>query len=91
MKENAFIVNCARGGIIKEEDLYEALSTDRIRGAGLDVYENEPPKNSPLFELDNVILTPHIAASTAEAQRDAAIIVANEVKKYSEVKPLRMF
>ncbi len=81
MKENAFIVNCARGGIIKEEDLYEALSTNQIRGAGLDVYEEEPPKNSPLFELDNVILTPHIAASTSEAQRDAAIIVANEVKK----------
>ncbi|WP_048188443.1 phosphoglycerate dehydrogenase [Methanobacterium paludis] len=81
MKENAFIVNCARGGIIKEEDLYEALSTGKIGGAGLDVYEEEPPKNNPLFGLDNVVLTPHIAASTAEAQRDAAIIVANEIKK----------
>ena len=81
MKENAFIVNCARGGIIKEEDLYEALKAGQLRGAGLDVYETEPPENSPLFELDNVVLTPHIAASTAEAQRDAAIIVANEVKK----------
>ena len=81
MKENAFIVNCARGGIIKEEDLYEALSTGKIGGAGLDVYEEEPPKDNPLFGLDNVVLTPHIAASTAEAQRDAAIIVANEIKK----------
>jgi D-3-phosphoglycerate dehydrogenase / 2-oxoglutarate reductase len=81
MKENAFIVNCARGGIIKEEDLYEALSNGKIRGAGLDVFENEPPENSPLLELDNVVLTPHIAASTSEAQRDAAIIVANEIKK----------
>ena len=81
MKENAFIVNCARGGIIKEEDLYEALSAGKIRGAGLDVFENEPPENSPLLELDNVVLTPHIAASTSEAQRDAAIIVANEIKK----------
>jgi D-3-phosphoglycerate dehydrogenase / 2-oxoglutarate reductase len=81
MKENAFIVNCARGGIINEEDLHEALSTNKIRGAGLDVFEHEPPKNSPLFQLDNVVLTPHIAASTSEAQRDAAIIVANEIKK----------
>ena len=81
MKENAFILNCARGGIINEDDLYEALSTNRIRGAGLDVFENEPPKDSPLLGLDNVVLTPHIAASTSEAQRDAAIIVANEIKK----------
>ena len=81
MKENAFIVNCARGGIINEDDLYDALSANKIRGAGLDVFENEPPKNSPLIGLDNVVLTPHIAASTSEAQRDAAIIVANEIKK----------
>ncbi len=84
MKENAFIVNCARGGIINEEDLYNALSTNKIRGAGLDVYENEPPKDNPLLGLDNVVLTPHIAASTSEAQRDAAIIVANEIKKVFE-------
>ena len=81
MRENAIIINCARGGIINEEDLYEALSNNKIRGAGLDVYEVEPPENSPLFTLDNVVLTPHIAASTSEAQRDAAIIVANEIKK----------
>ena len=81
MKENAFIVNCARGGIINEEDLYEALSNNKIRGAGLDVFEIEPPLDSPLSTLDNVVLTPHIAASTSEAQRDAAIIVANEIKK----------
>ena len=81
MKNNAFIVNCARGGIINEDDLYEALATGQIRGAGLDVFENEPPEDSPLLGLDNVVLTPHIAASTSEAQRDAAIIVANEIKK----------
>lgn len=84
MKENAFIINCARGGIINEDDLFEALSTNKIRGAGLDVFEVEPPKDSPLFQLDNVVLTPHIAASTSEAQRDAAIIVANEIKKVFE-------
>ncbi len=81
MKENAIIVNCARGGIIKEADLYNALKADEIGGAALDVYEIEPPKENPLLELDNVVLTPHIAASTSEAQRDAAIIVAREIKK----------
>jgi len=81
MKENAIIVNCARGGIIKESDLYEALSSGEIAGAALDVYETEPPKENPLLELDNIVLTPHIAASTSEAQRDAAIIVAREIKK----------
>jgi len=81
MKENAFIINCARGGIIKEDDLYDALKSGKIGGAGLDVFENEPPEGSPLLELDNLVATPHIGASTKEAQRDAAIIVANEVKK----------
>ena len=81
MKENAIIVNAARGGIINEKDLYNALSSGKIWGAGLDVFEVEPPKDNPLLELDNVVLTPHIGASTKEAQIDAAIIVANEVKK----------
>lgn len=81
MKDNTLIVNCARGGIINEDDLHEALSKGEINGAALDVFENEPPENSSLLELDNVVLTPHIAASTSEAQRDAAIIVAKEIKK----------
>lgn len=81
MKENAIIVNCARGGIINEDDLYNALTNGKLGGAGLDVFETEPPEGSPLLTLDNVVLTPHIGASTKEAQRDAAIIVANEVKK----------
>ncbi|WP_296888115.1 phosphoglycerate dehydrogenase [uncultured Methanobrevibacter sp.] len=80
MKDTAFITNCARGGIIDEEALYDALKNDKIGGAALDVYEDEPPaENSKLFELDNIVLTPHIAASTKEAQRDAAIIVADEI------------
>jgi D-3-phosphoglycerate dehydrogenase len=80
MKDTAFITNCARGGIIDEEALYDALKNEKIGGAALDVYENEPPaEDSKLFELDNIILTPHIAASTKEAQRDAAIIVADEI------------
>ncbi len=79
MKDGAFIVNCARGGIIDEDALYDALVNNKIGGAALDVYEEEPPKDSKLFELDNIVLTPHIAASTKEAQRDAAIIVADEI------------
>lgn len=81
MKDTAFIINCARGGIIDEEDLYPALVNGDIGGAGLDVFETEPPTNSPLLGLDNLVATPHIGASTREAQRDAAIIVAKEIKK----------
>ncbi|MDL2246672.1 phosphoglycerate dehydrogenase [Methanobrevibacter sp. OttesenSCG-928-K11] len=85
MKDNSFIVNCARGGIIDEEALYHALKNEEIGGCALDVYEEEPPKkDSKLFELDNIVLTPHIAASTKEAQRDAAIIVAEEVIRLSK-------
>lgn len=79
MKDTAFIINCARGGIIDEDALYDALSNDKIGGAALDVFENEPPEGSPLLGLDNIVVTPHIGASTAEAQRDAALIVANEI------------
>jgi D-3-phosphoglycerate dehydrogenase len=81
MKDNAILLNCARGGIINEKDLYDVLKVRTTMGAGLDVYENEPATDTPLAELDNVVLTPHIAASTKEAQRDAAIIVAKEVKQ----------
>ncbi len=84
MKDNAIILNCARGGIINEDDLYDALKERPELKAGLDVFENEPLENSPLASLDNVVLTPHIAASTKEAQRDAAIIVAKEVKQVIE-------
>jgi len=81
MKDTAFIINCARGGIINEEDLYHAIKEGKIGGAALDVFEKEPPTGNPLLELDNVVFTPHIGASTREAQRDAAIIVAKEIKE----------
>jgi D-3-phosphoglycerate dehydrogenase len=81
MKDTAFIVNCARGGIINEEDLYHALKDGKIGGAALDVFEIEPPTDNPLLKLENVVFTPHIGASTREAQRDAAIIVAKEIKE----------
>jgi len=68
MKKNAFIINCARGGILNEEDLYEALLNEKIAGAGLDVFDVEPtPSSNPLFKLKNVILSPHIAGVTVES------------------------
>ena len=81
MKNTAFIVNCARGGIIDENALYKSLKEGKIRGAALDVYENEPPKNSPLLTLDNIVFTPHIGASTKEAQIRAGTITAEQVLK----------
>ncbi|HIP35062.1 MAG TPA: phosphoglycerate dehydrogenase, partial [Methanothermococcus okinawensis] len=71
MKKNAIIINCARGGLIDEKALYEALRNRKIRAAALDVFEEEPPKNNPLLTLDNVIGTPHQGASTEEAQKSA--------------------
>lgn len=74
------IVNAARGGIIDEVALYAALKENRIAGAGLDVYATEPCTDSPLFELDSVVATPHLGASTDEAQERAGIAVAQSVR-----------
>jgi D-3-phosphoglycerate dehydrogenase / 2-oxoglutarate reductase len=80
MKSTAFIVNVARGGLIDEDALYAALKSGRIAGAGLDVFVNEPPTDSPLLTLDNVVLTPHLGASTDEAQEKAGVSVARSVR-----------
>jgi D-3-phosphoglycerate dehydrogenase len=80
MKPTAFIVNVARGGLIDEDALYAALKSNRIAGAGLDVFVNEPPLESPLLGLDNIILTPHLGASTDEAQEKAGVSVAKSVR-----------
>jgi D-3-phosphoglycerate dehydrogenase len=80
MKPTAFIVNVARGGLIDEDALYAALKSQRIAGAGLDVFVNEPPLESPLLTLDNIILTPHLGASTDEAQEKAGVSVAKSVR-----------
>lgn len=81
MKPTARIVNCARGGIIDEQALYEALKAGKIAGAALDVFEKEPLGESPLRELgQQVILTPHLGASTAEAQVNVAIDVAEQIR-----------
>ncbi len=74
------VVNAARGGIVEEKALYDALKTGRIAGAGLDVFAEEPCTDSPLFELENVVATPHLGASTEEAQEKAGIAVARSVR-----------
>ena len=68
MKDGAFLINAARGGIVDEQALYDALKSGKLAGAAIDVWEQEPPEKSPLFELDNVVLSPHLGASTMEGQ-----------------------
>ncbi len=82
MKKGVMIINCARGGIVNEADLYDALKSGKVAGAALDVFEKEPPGNSPLFELDKVICTPHLGASTQEAQANVATAVAGQIIEY---------
>lgn len=67
MKPTAYLINAARGPLVKEDDLYEALKNNRIMGAALDVYSEEPLKDSPLFQLDNIVVLPHIGGNTREA------------------------
>ncbi|HVM07982.1 MAG TPA: phosphoglycerate dehydrogenase [Acidimicrobiales bacterium] len=74
------IVNAARGGIVDEVALAEAISSGRVAGAALDVFETEPTTESPLFELDNVVVTPHLAASTQEAQDKAGQMIAEQLR-----------
>ncbi|MCQ4084345.1 phosphoglycerate dehydrogenase [Streptomyces sp. RB6PN25] len=80
VKPSVRIVNAARGGIVDEEALASALKEGRVAGAGLDVFSTEPCTDSPLFEYDNVVVTPHLGASTGEAQEKAGISVAKSVR-----------
>jgi D-3-phosphoglycerate dehydrogenase len=80
MKPKAFIINCARGEVIDEEALYEALKGKKIAGAALDVYSKEPPFDLKIMELDNIVFTPHLGASTEEAQSNVAIEIAYCIK-----------
>lgn len=82
MKKSARLINCARGGLVDEVALYQALVQGRIAGAALDVYEQEPPKDSPLLALNNVVFTPHLGASTKEAQVAVSVEIARQVVKY---------
>ena len=81
VKPTVRIINAARGGVLDETALYNALKEGRVAGAGLDVFSTEPCTDSPLFELDNVVATPHLGASTDEAQERAGIAVAVSVRK----------
>ncbi len=82
MRRGVRIVNCARGELVVEKDLAEALKSGQVGGAALDVFEKEPPKDSPFFGLANVIMTPHIAGSTAEAQEAVGVQIALQVREY---------
>jgi D-3-phosphoglycerate dehydrogenase len=82
MKNGVRIINCARGGIVNEQDLYEAMKSGKVAAAALDVLEKEPPENNPLLTLDNLICTPHLGASTEEAQENVALAVAEQIADY---------
>ncbi len=79
MKDTAFLVNCARGGVVDEDALYEALKNGDLAGAALDVYEQEPPGETRLTELDNVVMTPHLGAATREGQIRAGTVCAEQM------------
>ncbi len=82
MKQGVRIINCARGGIINETDLLTALNTGKVAGAALDVFDVEPPTDNPLLGAPNLICTPHLGASTSEAQVNVAVAVAEQIVDY---------
>jgi D-3-phosphoglycerate dehydrogenase len=86
-KDRVILVNCARGGIVNENDLYEALKAGKVFAAGVDVFEQEPPQSSKLLELENVFATPHIGANTMEGQEAVAVIIAEQVYNALHGKP----
>ena len=82
MKDGVMVINCARGGIINESDLYDAIKSGKVAGAALDVFAKEPPGDHPLLALDQVIATPHLGASTKEAQTNVAVAAADQIIAY---------
>jgi D-3-phosphoglycerate dehydrogenase len=82
MKKGVRIINCARGGLIVEADLAQAIKSGHVAGAALDVFEVEPAKENPLFGLPNVICTPHLGASTSEAQENVALQIAEQMADF---------
>ncbi len=89
MKRGVRIINCSRGPVVDEAALAEAVKEGRVAGAGLDVFEKEPPTESPLLGLEGVVLTPHLGASTAEAQIKVAVDVAQQVLDVLDGRPAR--
>ncbi|MDD5687439.1 MAG: phosphoglycerate dehydrogenase [Elusimicrobia bacterium] len=89
MKDGVRIVNCARGGLIDEQALASALKSGKVKGAALDVFEKEPLVESPFFEINSVIMTPHLGASTEEAQTNVSVEVAKQVVEYFSIGTIR--
>jgi D-3-phosphoglycerate dehydrogenase len=79
MKDGVMLINCSRGGIVNEADLREGLESGKVAGAALDVFETEPPGDHPLLKMDHLICTPHLGASTQEAQTNVAVAIARQV------------
>lgn len=85
MKKNTILINCARGGVVNDQDLFQALEEEQIGSAGLDVFEKEPPpEDYPLLHHPRVVSTPHIGAQTHEAQLNVSIEIARQVLRYFE-------
>jgi D-3-phosphoglycerate dehydrogenase len=82
MKDGVILINCARGGIVNEKDLYDAIKGGKVAGAALDVFEKEPATGNPLLELEEVVSTPHLGASTGEAQENVSIAIAQQIVDY---------
>ena len=82
MKDGVRVINCARGGLVVEADLLVALESGKCAGAALDVFEVEPAKENALFGRDDVICTPHLGASTSEAQENVALQIAEQIADY---------
>jgi glyoxylate reductase len=87
MKNEAYFINAARGPLVKEEDLVQALKDGWIAGAGLDVYEFEPKVHPDLITLDNVVLLPHIGSSATEVRERMCIVVADNLIAFFKGKP----
>ena len=82
MKQGAVLINCARGGVVNEIALARAMNEGKISFAGVDVFENEPPTNDTILSLNNASLSPHIGASTAEAQMRVGIELAEKIVQH---------
>jgi len=89
MKDGVILVDCARGGIINEDDLYEALKNGKVAACAIDTFEKEPAINNQLLELDNVVVTPHIGANSTEAQTNVATMVCEQIANVLLKRPYR--
>jgi D-3-phosphoglycerate dehydrogenase len=81
MKDGAFLINCARGSVVDEQALMEALNSGKIAGVGIDVFSEEPPQNLELIRHEKVSVTPHIGASTKEAQKRIGVEIVSIIKE----------